>query len=54
MSPRVKILSGLRDGLGVEDIAVREEIPAKQVRAIVAELRREGILPSIYNQRCPT
>lgn len=41
------VISCLREGLGVEDIAVICECCADQVRAIAAELRSAGIMETI-------
>ncbi|MBF5078544.1 hypothetical protein F1642_05115 [Paracoccus sp. NBH48] len=41
------VISCLREGLGVEDIAVICECHADQVRAIAAELRSAGIMQAI-------
>lgn len=41
------VIASLREGLGVEDIAVICECRAEQVRAIAAELRSAGIMQTI-------
>ena len=41
------VIASLREGLGVEDIAVICECRADQVRAIAAELRSAGIMRTI-------
>ena len=39
------IRDGLREGLGAEDIAVKHKQPASRVRAEIATLRAQGIIP---------
>lgn len=39
------IREALRNGLGAEDIAVRHNVPACRVRAEIATLRADGIIP---------
>ena len=39
------IRDGLREGLGAEDIAVKHNVPACRVRAEIATLRADGIIP---------
>jgi len=46
------VLLALRDGYGVEDIAVLAGVPASTVRDIAAALRRDGILANIKQGRC--
>ena len=46
------VLIALRDGYGVEDIAVLAGVPASTVRDIAAALRRDGILTNIKQGRC--
>lgn len=41
-------IAGLRSGLGVEDIAVRERIAAEVIRENVARLRQQNLLAEIY------
>ena len=42
------IIRALRDGYGVEDIAVRQGIHADYVREIVLKLRKNNWLKDIY------
>ena len=49
---RSSVLMALRDGYGVEDIAVLAGVPASTVRDIAAALRRDGILANIKQGRC--
>lgn len=44
------IIDDLREGYGVEDIAVRKQVPKRQVRAAVERLRKRGRLTEIYRQ----
>lgn len=41
-------VEGLRDGLGVEDIAVEHDLDVADVRAKVAEMRADGRLQNLY------
>ena len=45
------ILSALSMGWGVEDIAVAAGCRSDQVREVVAELRRDGIIQNIHFDR---
>lgn len=47
---KAAVITGLRNGQGVEDIARDLVMCPDDVRAVVAELRRDGILPEIYEQ----
>ena len=52
ITPRAAVLVDLRDGYGVEDIAINRKIPVASVRRIVMELRDDGILAQIqWNAR---
>lgn len=44
------IITGLRSGQGVEDIAIDLAMSPEDVRAVVRDLRKRGILPRIYEQ----
>lgn len=44
------IMDRLSAGLGVEDIAARENIPVDAVRQVVADLRAQGLLKEIYHR----
>ena len=44
-------LSGLRDGLGVEDIAIRTALPVNLIRRHVEAMRRNGALAEIYRRQ---
>lgn len=46
-TPRAAVLLDLREGYGVEDIAVQRKMPVASVRRIVTELRDEGVLSQI-------
>lgn len=41
------VIKALRDGLGVEDIAARKIASADHARAVVAKLRRDGLLRNV-------
>lgn len=45
------VVRGLVDGLGVEDIAVREVMDVQTVRAIVAHLRATGRMAQVIAAR---
>ncbi|OOY20865.1 hypothetical protein BMI86_10180 [Thioclava sp. DLFJ5-1] len=48
----VSTAQGLRDGLGVEDIAIKHGLDVRDVRAEVARLRRIGVVGRLRcNQR---
>lgn len=52
ITPRAAVLVDLREGFGVEDIAINRKIPVERVREIVTALRTEGILSKIeWNER---
>lgn len=40
---------GMYEGLGVDDIAVREEVPVAQMRAEMQRAQKEGRLPWILS-----
>ena len=43
----------LREGYGVEDIALRMECDVQHVRDLVVDLRKHGLLPRLYSEaRC--
>lgn len=44
----VRVRELLREGYGVEDIALRLDCDVEHVRAEVAILRREGLLERLY------
>lgn len=45
----VAVIDGLRDGYGVEDIALRLGCRADAVRDEVQKLRRTGMMARVYN-----
>lgn len=47
MTTTAAIITGLRDGQGVEDIAVALTMPPDEVRAVVRKLRRLGLLAGV-------
>lgn len=47
ITPRAAVLLDLREGLGVEDIALRRDMTPESVREIVGDLRRDGVLAKI-------
>lgn len=47
MAQALEACSGLRAGLGVEDIAVRLGVPVGVVRDLVAALRARGLLREV-------
>ena len=47
---KAAVIVQLREGLGVEDIALRMSCDVKHVRDLVSQLRRHGLLPHLYEQ----
>ena len=45
---KAAVLNDLREGYGVEDIALRLDCRVHSVRNFVSDMRRAGILPEIY------
>ena len=50
---KAAVIRDLRAGFGVEDIAHRMDCDVQRVRDFVADLRKHGLLPHLYEQaRC--
>ena len=47
---KAAVIRDLRDGFGVEDIAHRMDCDVQRVRDLVADLRKHGLLPHLYEQ----
>ena len=47
---KAAVIRDLRDGFGVEDIAHRMDCDVQRVRDLVADLRKHGLLPQMYEQ----
>lgn len=47
---KAAVVRDLREGFGVEDIAHRMQCDEEHVRKLVAQLRRHGLLPQLYEQ----
>lgn len=47
---KVAVIRDLRDGFGVEDIALRMDCDVQRVRDFVADLRKHGLLSRLYEQ----
>ena len=47
---KAAVIRDLRDGFGVEDIAHRMDCDVQRVRDLVADLRKHGLLPQMYQQ----
>jgi|GEM_PF-3961214 len=47
---KAAVIRDLREGYGVEDIALRMECDVQAVRDLVAYLRKHGVLPWLYQQ----
>ena len=45
---KAAVIRDLRDGFGVEDIAHRMDCDVQRVRDLVADLRKRGLLPRLY------
>ena len=45
---KAAVIRDLRDGFGVEDIAHRMGCDVQAVRDLVADLRKHGLLPRLY------
>lgn len=45
---RIAVKQGLRDGLGVEDIAIKLDRQTATVRVVVEEMRQNGELTRLY------
>lgn len=46
---KAAVIRDLREGYGVEDIALRMDCRVEAVRELVAELRKAGLLPRMYH-----
>ena len=50
---KAAVIRDLREGFGVEDIALRMDCGVQPVRDLVLQLRRHGLLPRLYGEaRC--
>ena len=47
---KAAVIRDLREGFGVEDIAHRMDCDVQRVRDFVADLRKHGLLPQMYQQ----
>ena len=47
---KAAVIRDLREGFGVEDIALRMDCDVQRVRDFVADLRKHGLLPHLYEQ----
>ena len=47
---KAAVIRDLRRGFGVEDIAHRMDCDVQHVRDLVADLRKHGLLPHLYEQ----
>ena len=47
---KAAVIRDLREGYGVEDIALRMECDVQHVRDLVVDLRKHGLLPRLYEQ----
>ena len=47
---KAAVIRDLREGFGVEDIAHRMDCGVQPVRDLVADLRKHGLLPRLYQQ----
>ena len=45
--PYAAVLMDLREGYGVEDIALRRNMPVESIRRIITHLRDDGVLSAI-------
>ena len=45
---KAAVIRDLREGFGVEDIAHRMDCDVQRVRELVADLRKRGLLPRLY------